>query len=481
MAKQKKELDRFDTNAKKDMTILTKFLLIVGASVAVATIGVVTTSLEVFAHNLTANTEKNLIHSSKGALRVLTDWEITLMGYSFCLSSSPNFQEALATNNLVELNGAIGACRDQFDFEAMAVTNEQGIILAQSGLSNGLNISSVTAVRNALNGKEFYCYEAIGTIPLGMIHATPVKYDGKVVGCVIAVYDMTTDDFVTLMRDGYDLDCTLFSGNVRVASNFAQTGTTQDNQEILETVLQRGNTWNGEIKVSGEDFFAIYEPLKDSAGKITGMIFLASNLSVINRIRIHTLQWVLPISFGLFVVLMFIGWRFMSWVGWRISNVTNFLKELATGDADLTKRCSLYVRDEIGDLIIQFDLFMDKLHEIVSAVKESKAELSTSGNTLYDSIHETSGAITEIMANIESVNNQIQNQTRSVESSSDNVGIISDSISNLDAMIESQSAGVTQASAAVEQMIGNIESVNKSVDKMSNSFSELQQNAELGY
>ena len=481
MAKQKKELDRFDTNAKKDMTILTKFLLIVGASVAIATLGVVTTSLEVFAHNLKANTEEGIVHTAQGALRVLTDWQITLKGYAFTLSSSPAFQEALASGDNVTVAGAVGACEDEFDFEAMAVTDTNGVIIAASGLSKGLNVSSVTSVRNALNGTESYCYEPIGTIPLGMIQVSPVKYNGKVVGTVIAVYDLTTEDYVTLMRDGYDVSCTLFYDTTRVASNFAKLGTTIDNQDVINTALRNGKTWMGEITIEGQQFYGIYEPLRDVSGNVTGMIFIAKNLNLISKIRIHTLKWVCPVALALFVILMIVGWRFMSWVGWRIANVTNFLKELASGDADLTKRCSLYVRDEIGELIIQFDLFMDKLHEIVSAVKESKADLSTSGNTLYDSIHETSGAITEIMANIESVNNQIQNQTRSVESSSDNVGIITDSISNLDAMIESQSAGVTQASAAVEQMIGNIESVNKSVDKMSNSFSELQQNAELGY
>ena len=105
MAKQKKELDRFDTNAKKDMTILTKFLLIVGASVAIATLGVVTTSLEVFAHNLKANTEEGIVHTAQGALRVLTDWQITLKGYTFTLSSSPAFQEALASGDNVTVAG----------------------------------------------------------------------------------------------------------------------------------------------------------------------------------------------------------------------------------------------------------------------------------------------------------------------------------------------------------------------------------------
>ena len=480
MAKQKKVLDRFDTNAKRDMTILTKFLIIVGFSVAVATMGVVTTSLEVFTNNLKSNTEEGLLHTAQGAQRVLVDWDITLDSYAFCLASSPAFQECLATGDIETMQGAVTYCEQEFDFEAMAVVDTSGKVVAASGFRNGTNLSSITAVQSALRGSEFSCYEPIGDIPYGLIHSAPVKYEGKVVGAVVAVYDLTTEDFVTLMESGYDVSATICQGDIRVASNFATVGTKVDNQEVIDTVLRQGNEWRGETKIDNQLYYATYFPLKDNNGNVTGMLFIAKNLSMLRKITNNTLAVVAPVSFAIFVILMIIGWRFMKWVDWRIYNVTNFLKELASGDADLTKRCNLYVRDEIGDLIIYFDAFMDKLHEIVSAVKESKVELSSSGDTLYESIHETSGAVTEIIANIESVNHQIKNQTISVEGSSDNVGIISDSITNLDAMIESQSAGVTQASAAVEQMIGNIDSVNRSVDKMSNSFSELQQNAEVG-
>jgi methyl-accepting chemotaxis protein len=481
VAQKKKELDRFDTNAKKDMTILTKFLIIVGLSVAVATIGVVTTSLEVFEKNMKTSTEEELNHTAQGAARVLVDWDITLDSFCFCLASSPTFKECMAADDLTTLQLAVDECEEEFDFEAMAVVDTKGKVLAASGIRVGADLSSCSAVQNAIRGSEFSCYEPIDSIPYGIIHSTPVKYDGKVIGAIISVYDLTTEDFVTLMQDGYGVASTIFQGNTRVASNFATVGTAIDNQEVTNTVLKNGNEWKGEIKIENHMYYATYFPLKDNSGNTTGMLFIAKDLSMLRNITNRTLIVVLPVSFLLFLFLMYIGYRFMKWVDWRISNVTNFLKELASGNADLTKRCSLYVRDEIGELIIYFDLFMDKLHEIVSAVKESKVELSSSGENLYNSIHETSGAITEIMANIESVHNQIQTQNRSVESSSDNVTNISGSIEVLDQMIESQSSGVTQASAAVEQMIGNIESVNKSVDKMSNSFSELQQNAEIGF
>ena len=92
---------------------------------------------------------------------------------------------------------------------------------------------------------------------------------------------------------------------------------------------------------------------------------------------------------------------------WRIYNVTNFLKELETGDADLTKRCKLLIRDEIGDLVIHFDKFLDKLQEIMGEVKGTKGELGESGNKLSVSTEDTSSAIMQILANIDGIHKQI--------------------------------------------------------------------------
>ena len=482
MAKKQKALDRFEKNAKRDVSIKAKFLLIVGLAVCIATIAIVVTALTVFDKQLKTKTEKDLLDSSSGAIRVLDDWIVTLKTCSVLLSDRADVQEALVYEDKGALKDIISAFSDEMDYEGLAIVNKSGVIVAADKMREGQNLTSVSAVQNSLRGSTVSSFEPIGDFSYGAIFAAPVKYEGRVVGAIVTVYDLTTEDFISLMKNAYAVECTIFSNTTRAATTLSgMKGTTLDNPTVVNRVLQGGSTFNGEVKISGETYFCVYAPLNNANGTTTGMIFIAKDLQVVNTTVNNTLYWVVPVAAAIVLILIGITWKFASWIMWRIKNVTDFLQELSSGEADLTKRCNLYVRDELGDLIIYFDLFMDKLHEIVREVKESKNNLASGGATLYDSIHETSGAITEIMANIESVHNQIQTQNTSVESSSDNVGIISESIEHLDNLIESQSSGVTQASAAVEQMIGNIEAVNKSVDKMSSSFDELQQNAEIGF
>ena len=164
-----------------------------------------------------------------------------------------------------------------------------------------------------------------------------------------------------------------------------------------------------------------------------------------------------------------------------LNTLDHAITKIASGNADLTQRIEINSNNEIGFVVKGFNKFVGKLHEIISDVKTSKSELSNAGEVLEESTQNTSSAITQILANIDSMRNQIVNQGSSVEETAGAVNEIASNISSLERMIENQTAGVSQASAAVEQMIGNISSVNMSVDKMASSFKDLQSDAQNGF
>ena len=153
---------------------------------------------------------------------------------------------------------------------------------------------------------------------------------------------------------------------------------------------------------------------------------------------------------------------------------------LSSGEADLTRRITEKANGEVLDVINGFNGFLEKLHSIIKQVKGSKDSLSLVGTDLEASTMDTSAAITEILANIESVHSQVNHQSASVHQTSTAVTEIASNIESLDKMIERTTNGVSEASAAVEEMIGNIRSVNTSVEKMSDSFETLSASALQG-
>ena len=163
-----------------------------------------------------------------------------------------------------------------------------------------------------------------------------------------------------------------------------------------------------------------------------------------------------------------------------LRTVVNTIEDIASGNADLTKRLDTTTNNEIGQVVNGFNDFVEKLQSIMAKIKDSRDRLSSADTDLDSGIAETENCIEQIIKNIEDVKKSADEQSESVQSTSSGVTQISSNIESLEKMIQNQANGVTEASAAVEEMIGNIASVNTSVEKLSKSFITLRENASEG-
>jgi len=183
----------------------------------------------------------------------------------------------------------------------------------------------------------------------------------------------------------------------------------------------------------------------------------------------------------IFVVILIVITALTAWnVIKPLKTVEKTVMDIASGNADLTRRIDRTVNNEIGSIVTGFNKFVDKLQSIIADLKKSKDALSASGGTLRASIEDTAGAITQILSDIESVKHEITSQSSSVEETAGAITEISQNIVSLEKMIENQASGIAQASASVEEMIGNIGSVNKSVEQMASSFLSLEERSGEG-
>lgn len=180
------------------------------------------------------------------------------------------------------------------------------------------------------------------------------------------------------------------------------------------------------------------------------------------------------------VIAFVIGYILVSIVIKHLSSIKNTILEIASGNADLTKRLPTTTNDEIGDVVKGFNQFVEKLQSIVRDIKNSNANLDGAGSDLNASMEDTGNSINEMIENINNIDEQINSQSASVAETAGAVNEIASNIESLERMIETQSNGVSQVSTVVEEMIGNITSVNSSVDKMTDSFQKLAESAQTG-
>ncbi|MBQ2528813.1 MAG: hypothetical protein II547_01025, partial [Treponema sp.] len=83
-----KELDRFDTNARKNMKLSTKLIGLIGGFILFGCAVVAAISLTVFHRRLIDFTKEELSYNEDGAMTVMQDWISTLAISADLLSDS---------------------------------------------------------------------------------------------------------------------------------------------------------------------------------------------------------------------------------------------------------------------------------------------------------------------------------------------------------------------------------------------------------
>jgi len=167
-------------------------------------------------------------------------------------------------------------------------------------------------------------------------------------------------------------------------------------------------------------------------------------------------------------------------------NITAPLKSMeqvfaTVGEGDFTPVLSVRSKDEIGNISRSFNDTMEKIRSLISTIKEQSAALFDIGTNLASNMDETSAAVTQINANIQSIKNQVMNQSASVTQTNATMEQISSHIDKLSDHIGDQSGSVSQSSSAIEQMLANIQSVTHTLIRNTENVENLMEATDVGH
>lgn len=118
------------------------------------------------------------------------------------------------------------------------------------------------------------------------------------------------------------------------------------------------------------------------------------------------------------------------------------MKDVAQGDADLTKRLDISNKDEIGTLAGYFNLFLEKLQEMVGKIKEDAIIIKTSSASVSDvaiqvstNSEETSNRSNMVSTAAEEMNNNIHNVATAMEQSLTNINMVASAAEEMSSTI----------------------------------------------
>jgi len=166
-------------------------------------------------------------------------------------------------------------------------------------------------------------------------------------------------------------------------------------------------------------------------------------------------------------------------------NITAPLKTMehvfdVVGEGDFTPVLTIKSNDEIGHISKSFNNTLEKIRTLILTIKHQSSALSDIGSDLAINMNETSSAIVEITANIQSIKNQVMNQSASVTQTNATMEQISLGINRLSNHINDQSVSVSESSSAIEEMLANINSVTQTLVRNTDNVSKLSESSDVG-
>ncbi len=279
---------------------LNKITFIIVGSMVFSIIFAVFVSIYVFDLNFNRDTTNSITHISNGALRIIEDWANNLRTLTASVATRPDIIEAVeGDKDAAYLEELISDMQGQSDFDIMAITNKDGIIIEGGGYNaeSGDDLSDTRSFQNAVIDNPILTFESIGTLDFVMAVCMPVRnsYD-EIVGTVLFAYDLTDDFYTNFIKDGFDADCTVFKGNVRVSTSLTEVdkGSTLENQKIADMVLYNGGLFIGKSKVGKSEYICCYQPLMSEDGQTDGMLFVAKDLALVRNISRKVLFVAIP-------------------------------------------------------------------------------------------------------------------------------------------------------------------------------------------
>ena len=171
-----------------------------------------------------------------------------------------------------------------------------------------------------------------------------------------------------------------------------------------------------------------------------------------------------------------------------LNQILVVIKDLSEGDGDLTRRLSTTAKDETGELAVNFNCFMDKLHRIIAQVRESVNKVSAaaaglSSVTAASSRHleqqreqtqQVATAVTQMAATVQEVASNAEKAAaaanRSTTLADDGKSVVAETVSSIRHMandVES-TAHVMRKLKSDSENIGTVLDVIKGIAEQTN-------------
>ncbi len=238
---------------------------------------------------LDEQSQNEVLMRAEAVQAYLEDLKEKAAGIAYLIATRPDVASAIKSGDAAHLQRTGEEILKKTGFGLVTFTDREGNVVARGhSTSAGDNIAAQGGVKKALAGESSAGMEEGKVVQFSVSATSPVQA-GEVVGTVAVGVDLSSDNrFVDEMKKDFGVECTIFYGDTRVSTTILKdgkraVGTKMDNPEVIETVLKKGQRFLKRNEILGKDYNTGYWPIKNTEGKISGMLFVGKDREGANR------------------------------------------------------------------------------------------------------------------------------------------------------------------------------------------------------
>ena len=222
-------------------------------------------------------------------------------------------------------------------------------------------------------------------------------------------------DFLSNICNG---KVTIFNGDTRVATTVKdaagnrQVGT-KASEAVIDNVITQGKFFVGKASVMGEDHYAAYQPLKDTAGKTIGMLFVGVSVHEMDDVIENLILSIALAVVVIMIVCILASNFFIGKMVGQLDEVVGAVKKVSGGNlriADLEIKSD----DEIGILSDNVNEMKIRLKNLLTKIAQCSERVAASSEELAAGTQQTNESIATVTQSMEILTSGTAEQERTI-------------------------------------------------------------------
>ena len=436
---------------------------------------VVLVSFQISAQNIigkaqSSNLELQLSKAERDTKELIGKFSKAMLKQVRLIASLPTLISVIEDGSSETVKDSTSIFYEHLDTDILASYDIDGEFITSIGeITESVHEELLALAEDGIEGNSNELVLAINDQKVLVVYS-PVGLEDDPSGVLVSVKYLD-NDFMSYVKNFIKMDVLMLAGDRISASTLP---------ENVNSSFLKHNSLSGDQLISSFDEYQLHTfelgSSEEKIGKLILFYHLGNYQQLISDLQNKmVLLGILALTGSLMIVYLI-----ASKISKPIQLITSSMKEVASGDGDLTRRLNVTAKDETGELAEAFNTFINTVHQIIIKIQEDSIQFGNRANEIAGMALEISensdliaGETNKVSTSTKSMSNQVQMMSAASSEMLNKAKFVAKEVSGASVQMDVMTNGIVKSSSSIQE-------VDKSSSVMLKMIGEIVSKTDLG-